>query len=178
MGSTGEYKEETLTPTPSTIDVRKYLVARRVQVRAGPTAKSENVCILTPGERVQVVETQTSRTKTGFVTTKAYVLSKEGQGWVSLNRQHKKTDETFVFKGQASAGFRRLVKFDDVWKLHEATVKEVSNASARTFTVRVTCPTFQQMEALRSDLKTSRLQGRVLINKKIPQLINLKREFG
>jgi len=176
-------KKQEITPTPTTtssatIEVQNYLVSRRVQVRAGPSSNSENVCVLTPGQRVAVVKTISKRTKTGFVTTKAYVLSNQGQGWVSLIRQHKKTDETFVFKGQASAGMKRLIRLDDVWSRHDASVIQVRNANTRTIQVRVTCPTFMQMEALRSDLKNTRLQGKTLINKQIPQLCNLKRVFG
>merc|ERR1712038_1816864 len=83
----------------TTIKVQKYRVERRVQMRTGPTADSEKVCILNPGQRVHVVQTKTSRTKAGFITTKAYVLADQFQGWVSVNRQAKKTDETFVFRG-------------------------------------------------------------------------------
>jgi len=170
--------KELAAPRASTTEVHKYIVARRVQVRTGPSAASENVCVLTPGQRVQVVKTKTSRTKTGFVTTKAYVISRDGQGWVSVNRQHKKTDEKFLFKGQAEAGFQKLVKLEAVWKRHDATVEEFEKTSANTFTIRVTCPTCKQMEALRSDLKKTRLHGRSLINRSTPELINMKRVLG
>lgn len=172
-------KQVVSSTTPSTIEVQNWVVERKVQVRAGPSTGSKKVCILTPGQRVQVVKTQKSRMKTGFVTTKAYILSKEGQGWVSITRQHKKTDETFVFKGQASAGMKRLICMEKVWARHEAEVAEngIRNTNSGTFTVRVSCPTWEQMEALRKDLNPQ-LCRKKLINKKMPQLVNMKRVHG
>jgi hypothetical protein len=171
-------KQEVAPTISSTIEVRKYAVARRVQVRAGPSAASEDLFVLSPAQRVQVAKTQTTQTKTGFVVTKAYVLADQGQGWVSVNRQHKKTGETFVFKGKASSGMKRLIMFEKVWERHSATVVEILNTTDRTFTVRVKCPRWQQVEALRRDLKNTRICGKTLVNKRIPELVNLKRVFG
>jgi len=162
----------------TTIEVQKYAVARRVQVRAGPSATSENLFVLAPPQRVQVAKTQTTQTKTGFVVTKAYVLAAQGQGWVSVNRQHKKSGETFVFKGKASDGMKRLIMFEKVWGRHQATVVEIRNTTEGTFTVRVKCPRWQQVEALRRDLKNTRICGKTLVNKRTPELVNLQRVFG
>jgi len=174
------FKQVVKPTTSTTIECQKWHVLRRVQVRDGPTAASNNVCVLNPGpgKWVKVVKTKTAKTKAGFITTKAYILSDEGQGWVSVNRQHKKTTETFVFKGQASAALKKLLQSASVWKHHEAEVGEICNATAKTFTVRVTCPTWEQTEALRAELGKSRVCGRVLLNKKTPQLVNLRRSFG
>lgn len=163
-----------------TIEVQNFRVERRVQMRTGPTADSEKVCILNPGQRVHVVKTKTSRTKAGFVTTKAYVLSDHGQGWVSVNRQAKKTDETFVFQGQIREGLKRSLPLAKVWARHEAEVQEITNASNNnTFSVRVSCPTWQKVEALRVDLqKRKNVKGRKLINRRPSQLVNLRRVFG
>lgn len=166
------------TTSSNTVQCQIWTTQRRVQVRSGPTTASENVCVLSPGQRVKVVKTKTAKTKAGFTTTKAYVLSSEGQGWVSVNRQHKKTTETFVFKGQASASLKKLFQSASVWERHEAEVVKISNPTASTFMVRVTCPTWQQTEALRADLKNARICGRTLVNKRTPQLVNLKRVFG
>jgi len=173
-------KVETPTTTSTTVECQKFVVERKVQVRSGLSTASKKVCVLNSGQRVKVVKTTTSRTKAGFVTTKAYVLSDKGQGWVSVNRQHKKTDEAFVFKGQASAGFKRLVGYESVWERHEAKVQDICNTTGRTFTVRVTCPTWEQIEALRKELKNIRVSGKTLtlINKRTPELVNLKRVFG
>jgi hypothetical protein len=173
-------KQEVAPTTSSTIEVQKYAVARRVQVRAGPTATSENLFVLSPPQRVQVAKTQTTQTKTGFLITKAYVLADQGQGWVSINRQHKKTGETFVFKGKASDGMKRLIMFEKVWERHQATVVEIVNTTEGTFTVRVKCPRWQQVEALRKDLKNLRICGKTLalVNKRTPELVNLERVFG
>jgi len=172
-------QEAAPTPTTSTtVEVQKYAVARRVQVRAGPTATSENLFVLSPPQRVHVVKTQTTQTKTGFVVTKAYVLANQGQGWVSVNRQNKKTREAFVFKGRASDGFKRLIKFEKVWERHQATVVNIRNTTEGTFTVCVKCPRWQQVESLRSELKNNRLCGKTLVNRRTPELVNLKRVFG
>lgn len=172
-------EEEVVEPAVSDkIFVQKYTVLRRVQVRSGPTAGSDKVCILQPGQRVHVVKTKTSRTKSGFVQTKAYVLSPQGQGWVSVNRQGKKTDETFVFKGQVSVAQKRLLKSETVWSTHKAKVEEIRNATGSTFTVRVSCPTWEQVEALRNHLQQHRLRRKTLINKRLPQLVNMRRVFG
>lgn len=175
-------KEVQEEPTSDTVTVQKYLVTRRVQVRTGPTAASDNVCVLRQGQRVQVVKTKTSKTKAGFITTKAYILSDQGQGWVSINRQNKKIDETFVFKGRVSHGAQKILKRVDVWSRHQAEVGKVSNTSKGTFTVCVTCPTWQQVEALRADLCANGIRAGLtrtsLVNKRMPQLVNLKRIFG
>jgi len=165
-------------PTPSTVDVLKYGVARRVQVRAGPKATSQNLFELVPPQRVQVAKLQTTTTKTGFVVTKAYVLAKQGQGWVSVNRQHKKTLETFVFKGRASDGMKRLIMFENVWERHRATVLEIKNTTQSTYTIRVKCPRWQYVEALRAELQNNRLFRNTLVNTRTPELVNLKRVFG
>merc|ERR550539_1884421 len=162
-----------------TIEVQKYRVERRVQMRTGPTADSEKVCILNPGQRVHVVKTKTSRTKAGFITTKAYVLADQFQGWVSVNRQAKKTDETFVFRGQIGEGLKKSLSLEKVWQRHEAEVQEITNNSNNTFSVRVSCPTWQKTEALRVDLqKRNKVKGCKLLNKRPSQLINLRRVFG
>lgn len=175
-------KQEVAPTSSSTIEVQKYAVARRVQVRAGPTATSENLFVLSPPQRVQVARTQTTQTKTGFLITKAYVLADQGQGWVSINRQLKKTGETFVFKGKASDGMKRLIMFEKVWERHQATVVEITNTAEGTFTVRVKCPRWQQVEALRKELKNNRIRicGKTLalVNKRTPELLNLERVFG
>lgn len=166
------------SPASDTIEVQKYRVERRVQMRTGPTADSEKVCILNPGQRVHVVKTKTSRTKAGFITTKAYVLSDHGQGWVSVNRQSKKTDETFVFKGQVGEGLKKSLPLEKVWARHEAEVQDITNTSNNTFSVRVSCPTWQKVEALRVALKRNNVKGRKLINRRPSQLVNLRRVFG
>lgn len=173
-------KQEVQAPPSftTTVEVQKYEVERKVQVRSGPSAGSENLFVLTPGQTVHVLKTTKVRTKTGFVVTKAYVLCKEGQGWVSVNRQDKKTDDALVFKGQASAGFRRLVKNFDLWGRHNAKVEKIQNTGAGTFTLRVTCSKWQEMEALRSHLTKNKLRGRALLNKRKPSLTNLRRVFG
>lgn len=171
-------REVVSTSSTSTVEVQKYVVERKVQVRTGPTAGSKNLFVLTPGITVHVAEIKKVRTKTGFVTTKAHVVCQQGQGWVSVNRQNKKTEDTFVFKGKASVGFQRLIKSANVWQRHNAKVGEIVKASVDTFTLKVTCKTWQQLEALRSDLQNSRLHGRVLLNKRTPQLVNLRRVFG
>lgn len=176
-------KEEEVQPaseaSPDKIFVQKYTVFRKVQVRSGPTPSSEKVCVLNPGQRVQVVKTKTTRTKSGFVQTKAYILSPQGQGWVSVNRQDKKTDETFVFKGQVSVAAKRLLKAENVWRKHKAEVEDIRNVSGSTFAVRVTCPSWEQVENLRTNLGQRRLRGNyTLTNKRRPQLVNLRRVFG
>merc|ERR1712038_1748885 len=95
--SSVDFTEDDFVPlakavSTKTTPVTKYVVERKVQMRAGVTAKSANVCVLNPGQRVHVVKTQKSRTKAGFVTTKAYVVTDKNQGWVSCNRQNKKTE--------------------------------------------------------------------------------------
>lgn len=173
---------EPQTPASDRIFVKKYKVLRKVQVRSGPTSKSDNVCVLLPGQRVQMVKRRVNRTKSGFVQTKAYVISPQGQGWVSVNRQDKKTDETFVFKGQVSVSAKRLVKAENVWRKHNAQVKEIHNVCGRTFSVRVSCPTWEDLANLRSHLHQHRLrrntQRNTLINWRCPQLVNMKRVFG
>lgn len=172
--------------TSDNIEVTKYIVERKVQMRAGVNAKSANVCILTPGQRVHVVKTQKSRTKAGFVTTKAYVVTDKNQGWVSVNRQNKKTDETFVFRGKVTEAQAKNVHNDRVWTKHEAKVQDINNNVGRnTFHVRVTCPTWQNVEALRKTLVSDRLtvslaenRKTTLVNKRMPQLVNLRRVFG
>lgn len=169
-----------------TIQVEKYVVERKVQMRAGVAAKSANVCVLNPGQRVHVVKTQKSRTKAGFVTTKAYVVTDKHQGWVSVNRQHKKTEETFLFKGKVTAQQRHTVlAHNAVWKKHKAEVHEVKNVGRHNFHVRVSCPTWKDMEALRASLVADRLcvsltdnRKVTLVNKRMPQLVNLRRIFG
>jgi len=174
-------REVSSTSSTSTVEVQKFVVERKVQVRTGT---GENLFVLTPGHMVQVAETKKVRTKTGFVTTKAHVVCQEGHGWVSVNRQNKKTEDTFVFKGRASVGFQRLIKSANVWQRHNAVVGKIQKTvdkiqkAVDTVTVKVTCNTWQQLEALRTDLKNSKLHGRVLLNKRIPQLVNLKRVFG
>jgi len=148
-------------------------------MRTGPTADSEKVCILNPGQRVHVAQTRTSRTKAGFITTKAYVLADQFQGWVSVNRQAKKTDETFVFRGQIGEGLKKSLSLEKVWQRHEAEVQEITNNSNNTFSVRVSCPTWQKTEALRVDLqKRNKVKGCKLLNKRPSQLVNLRRVFG
>merc|ERR1712083_238177 len=120
-----------------------------------------------------------SRTKAGFVTTKAYVVTDKYQGWVSVNRQNKKTEETFVFKGKVTAQQRRTVlEHNAVWTKHNATVHDVQNVG-NSFHVRVTCPTWQDTEALRASLAADRLvvslqdsRKATLVNKRMPQLVN------
>jgi hypothetical protein len=168
-----------------TTPVTKYVVERKVQMRAGITAKSPNVCVLNQGQLVHVVKTQKTRTKAGFVTTKAYVVTDKNQGWVSVNRQNKKTEETFVFRGKVTAQQRKtVVDHNAVWKKHNAEVQDVKNVRNK-FHVRVTCPTWQDMEALRASLVSDRLvvslqdnRKTKLVNKRTPQLVNLRRVFG
>lgn len=170
--------KQVVDTTSETIQVLMYVVQRKVQMRSGPTATSAKVCVLYPGQRVQMVKTKTSRMKTGFITTKAYVLCDQGQGWVSVNRQDKKTDETFVFKGQLSAASKRLVQMENVWRQHQATVQKICNQSKSTFSVHVSCPTWQKLEELRIYLGENRLRRNTLVNKRMPRLVNLKRVFG
>lgn len=178
---------KTVSSSSDNIQVTKYVVERKVQMRAGVTAKTANVCVLNPGQRVYVVKTQKSRTKAGFVTTKAYVITDQHQhqGWVSVNRQNKKTDEKFVFKGKVTVAQAKNVRYNHVWKRHSAKVTEVKNSGRNTFHVCVTCPSWQHMEALRTTLVSDRLvvslaenRKATLVNKRIPQLVNMRRIFG
>jgi len=188
--SSVDFTEDDFVPlakavSTKTTPVTKYVVERKVQMRAGVTAKSANVCVLNPGQRVHVVKTQKSRTKAGFVTTKAYVVTDKNQGWVSVNRQNKKTEETFVFRGNVTAQQKKtVVDHNAVWKKHNAEVHDVKTVR-HTFHVSVTCPTWQDMEALRANLVSDRLvvslqdnRKAKLVNKRIPQLVNMRRIFG
>lgn len=167
------------TPTRTTVECEKWIVERRVQVRSGPTASSDKLFILNPGQRVKVVKTKTVRTKGRFLATKAYILADGGQGWVSVNRPYKKTTETFVFRGKANATLKRMIQEEPVWARHEASVEEIRNTTGGALHVRVSCPTWEKTESLRKDLRRNRLFGKSLVNQRTPkQLINLKRVYG
>merc|ERR1712038_2019610 len=79
---------------------------------------------------------------------------------------------------------KTVVDHNAVWKKHNAEVHDVKTVR-HTFHVSVTCPTWQDMEALRANLVSDRLvvslqdnRKAKLVNKRIPQLVNMRRIFG
>jgi len=153
-----EHSQRTNSSTASFVEAGKamqYIVERRVQMRAGISPNSDSIYVLEPGHQVNVIKTQKIKTKNQFVTTKALVLLESGnQGWVSVNRHAKKTEEDFIFHGRLSAYQQKTVRTLDLWKQCDVKVLSVSNTNKNTFVVKVTSTNalWEDIEELRRNL--------------------------
>lgn len=161
----------------------KYVVERRVQVRAGVSTQSAKLCVLEPGQTVHVVKTQkVKNNKTSFITTKALVLVNGTQGWVSVNRHAKKTEENFIFRGKLTVHQQKALKIHEIWKQCDVKVQKIENNNKNTFLVQVIAQKWEEIERMRNLLKNpfrlSAYKKAVLINKRAPALVNLRRVFG
>jgi len=178
-----ESTQHTITASPQEGRAMIYTVERRVQVRSGVSPQSAKLCVLEPGHIVHVIKTKKIKNnKTNVITTKALVLVDGTQGWVSVNRHAKKTEENFIFRGTLTQNQRKALEMHDIWKQCDVTVQKVQNTNKNTFLVQVIAQKWEEIELMRSLLqnpfRVSAYKKAVLINKRTPVLVNLRRVFG